>query len=106
MAKNDRWKAVLQACSGIEKSYGKDPNGLAKRKELGEEGRFRHFPLSAIKERNYKLDVTWLKDETLEENGDLLEPTDLASEAITELEAVVDDLKEIIDLLEREAVEK
>jgi type I restriction enzyme M protein len=62
--------------------------------------------VSAIKERNYKLDVTWLKDDTLEEDGDLPEPQDLASEAITELEAVVDDLREIIDLLDKEAVEK
>jgi len=92
--------------SEFEKSYGADPNGLAKRKDLGEEGRFRKFLLSAIKERNYKLDVTWLKDETLEENGDLPEPQDLAAEAITELEAVVDDLREIIDLLDKEAVEK
>jgi type I restriction enzyme M protein len=91
----------------FEKSYGNEPNGRSKRKDLGEDGRFRRFPLSAIKERNYKLDVTWLKDESLEENGDLPEPQDLASEAITELEAVVDDLREIIDLLEREeAVEK
>jgi len=90
----------------FEKSYGNDSNGRAKRKDLGEEGRFRRFPLSAIKDRNYKLDVTWLKDDALEENGDLPEPQDLATEAITELEAVVDDLREIMELLEREAVEK
>lgn len=90
----------------FEKCYGNDPNGLSKRKDLGEEGRFRRFSLSAIKGRNYKLDITWIKDESLEENGDLPEPQDLAAEAITELEAVVDDLKEIFDLLEKEAVEK
>lgn len=92
--------------SEFEKCYGNDPNGLSKRKDLGEEGRFRRFALRAIKERGYKLDVTWLKDETLEENGDLPEPVDLAAEAITELEAVVDDLREIIVELEQEAVEK
>ena len=90
----------------FEKCYGNDPNGLAKRKELGEQGRFRKFSLGAIKERNYKLDVTWLKDDALEENGDLPEPQDLATEAITELEAVIDDLKDIIERLEQEAVEK
>jgi type I restriction enzyme M protein len=86
----------------FQKCYGSDPNGLGKRKDLGEDGRFRRFPLNAIKERNYKLDVTWLKDDALEENGDLPEPTDLATEAITELDAVIDDLKEIIELLEKE----
>jgi type I restriction enzyme M protein len=90
----------------FEKCFGTDPNGLAKRKDLGEEGRFRKFPLGAIKARGYKLDIPWLKDESLEENGDLPEPQDLAGEAITELEAVVDDLREIINLLEKEAVEK
>ena len=90
----------------FEECYGIDPNGRAKRKDLGEEGRFRRLPLSAIKQRDYKLDVTWLKDDSLDENGDLPEPQDLATEAITELEAVVDDLREIIDLLDKEAVEK
>jgi len=32
----------------------------------------------------------------------LPEPQDLATEAVTELEAVIDDLKEIIDLVEKE----
>jgi type I restriction enzyme M protein len=37
----------------------------------------------------------------------LPEPQDLAGEAITELEAVVDDLKDIVELLEKEeGVEK
>ena len=73
----------------------------SKRKDLGETGRFRKFHISDIKERNYKLDITWLKDESLEDTNDLPEPQDLAAEAITELEAVVDDLKDIVNLLEK-----
>jgi hypothetical protein len=34
------------------------PNGLSKRKNLGESGRFRRFQISEISERGYKLDVT------------------------------------------------
>ncbi len=91
----------------FEECYGKDPNGLSKRADTGETGRFRRFDLSDIKKRDYKLDVTWLKDESLEENGELPEPEDLAAEAITELEAVVDDLREIVALVEKEeGVEK
>src|SRR2546426_1459079 len=87
--------------------YGKDPNGLSKRKDLGETGRFHKFHISEIKERGYKLDVTWLKDESLEDADELPEPQDLAAEAITELEAVVDDLREIVALVEKEeGVEK
>ena len=91
----------------FEECYGKDPNGFGKRTDAGETGRFRKFSLDEIKKRDYKLDITWLKDESLEENGDLPDPQDLAAEAITELEAVVDDLRKIVALVEKEeAVEK
>jgi type I restriction enzyme M protein len=85
----------------FEKAYGKDPNGQSRRTDTGETGRFRSFPLTAIKERGYKLDITWLKDDSLEENGDLPEPQELAAEAIMELEAIVDSLREIVDLVEK-----
>src|SRR6202035_2913213 len=44
----------------FEECYGKDPNGLSKRIDTGETGRFRKFNLIEIKKRDYKLDVTWL----------------------------------------------
>jgi len=84
----------------FEKCYGKDPNGRSKRIDLGEEGRFRKYALDQIKERQYKLDITWLKDESLEDADDLPDPQVLAGEAITELEAVVDDLREILNQLD------
>ena len=84
----------------FETSYGSDPNGQSKRKDSGEESRFRKFHISKIKDRNYKLDITWLRDESLEDASDLPEPQDLAAEAITELEAVVDDLKDVLQLIE------
>lgn len=83
----------------FEKAYGKDPDGQARRK-AGE--RFRSFDISEIKERGYKLDIGWIKDDSLEDGDELPEPQDLAGDAITELEAVVDDLKEIVELLEKE----
>jgi type I restriction enzyme M protein len=86
----------------FEKCYGSDPNGLSKRKDLGLEGRFRKFHISEIKERDYKLDVTWLKDDSLEDSDDLPEPQELAAEAILELEAVVKDLREIVAIVEKE----
>ena len=86
----------------FEACYGSDPNGQSKRKDLGEEGRFRRFSLSEIKERDYKLDITWLKDESLEDSDELPEPQDLASDAISELEAAVDDLREIVEFVEKE----
>lgn len=92
----DHHFAEFEAC------YGKDPNGRSSRKDLGETGRFRPFSIGDIKERDYKLDLTWLRDESLENGDKLPEPQVLAGEAITELEAVVDDLREIVRLIERE----
>ena len=86
----------------FEKAYGKDPNGHSKRIDAGEAGRFRKFSRQAIKDRGNKLDITWLRDESLEENGEFPDPQDLASEAITEFEAIVDDLREIVALVEKE----
>ena len=68
ITKKDR-PLTAQHFAEFEKAYGKDPNGLSKRTDTGETGRFRKFHISEIKERGYKLDVTWLKDESLEENG-------------------------------------
>jgi type I restriction enzyme M protein len=84
----------------FEKCYGTDPNGNSKRKDEGETGRFRCFEIEEIKKRNYKLDINWLKDDSIEDADSLPEPNDLAIEAIAELEAVVDDLKEILTLLD------
>jgi len=84
----------------FEKCYGNDPNGRSRRKYLGEQGRFRKFHISEIKNRDYKLDITWLKDDSLEDANDLPDPQDLAAEAITELEAVVDELKDILQMME------
>ncbi len=84
----------------FEKCYGKDPNGQSKRKDLGEEGRFRKFHIKEVQQRDYKLDINWLKDESLDDADSLPEPQILATEAITELEAVVDDLREVLALME------
>lgn len=86
----------------FERCYGIDPNGLSKRKDLGEDGRFCRFGAGSVKKRDYKLDITWLKDESLEDSDELADPQELATAAITELEAVVDDLRDIVALVEKE----
>lgn len=91
---------TAQHFAEFEQCYGDNPNGQSPRTDQGKEGRFRKFHLSEIKERNYKLDITWLKDENLEDAGELPEPQDLTAEAIAELEAAVDELKEILHLVE------
>ena len=86
----------------FEQCYGSDPNGKSKRIDQGETGRFRCFDITDVKKRNYKLDITWLKDESLEDAANLPEPQELATEVVTELEAVVDELREIISMLEND----
>lgn len=86
----------------FEKCYGANPNGQSKRKDLGETGRFRKFPISDIQARDYKLDITWLQDESLEDAEELPEPQDLAQQAMSELKDVMADLQEIVKLLEKE----
>ncbi|HPF17627.1 MAG TPA: class I SAM-dependent DNA methyltransferase [Thermotogota bacterium] len=89
----------------FEKCYGEDPNGRSKRKDLGEEGRFREFSYSQIKERSFNLDIAWLKDDNLEDPNSLPEPELLVADAITELSACVDELQLIMDEIESEDLE-
>jgi type I restriction enzyme M protein len=101
ITKKDR-PLTLKHFEEFEQCYGSDPNGNSKRTDQGETGRFRCFSMEDVKKRSYKLDITWLKDESLEDANNLPEPNVLATEAITELEAVVDDLRDILTLLENE----
>jgi type I restriction enzyme M protein len=83
----------------FERCYGRDANGRGKRVDQGEFGRFRRFPISEVKKRGYKLDITWLKDESLEDANELPEPEVLAEEAIAELEAAANALSEILEII-------
>ena len=86
----------------FEKCYGKDPNGSAKRKtEDSKEDRWRSFTMAEVKERDYKIDgLKWLKDESLDEFDPEIEPQELATDAIAELEAAVEELSAIVTMLE------
>lgn len=55
-----------------------------------------------IKKRNYNLDITWLKDDNLENPNSLPEPQILASDTITELNACVNELQEMLGLIDSE----
>ncbi len=101
ITKKDR-PLTSQHFAEFEKCYSADPNGMSKRKDLGEEGRFRRFSTADLKKRNFRLDITWLKDDTLEDADDLQEPQELANAAITELEGALKELRAIVGLVEKE----
>lgn len=87
----------------FEKAYGTDPLGsaasLAKRIDTGELGRFRRFTRTEIADRNDSLDISWLKDDSVEDAADLPAPEVLAQKAMGELEAALAELQGIIDML-------
>jgi type I restriction enzyme M protein len=101
VTKKDR-PLVPSMFEDFERCYGDDPDGQSERKDGGEEGRFRKFSYSQIKERNFNLDISWLKDENLEDPDSLPEPQLLVADAITELGACVDELQSILDEIEAE----
>ena len=79
----------------FEKVYGKKVGGSSKRKDEGEEGRFRCFDREWIRERGDSLDISWLKDDDVTDAADLPEPGVLAGEAMGEL---TEALRELNDL--------
>ncbi|KGO91024.1 class I SAM-dependent DNA methyltransferase [Flavobacterium subsaxonicum] len=81
------------------KSYGDEPNGTAKRTESDSEQRFRKFTVDQIAKRNYNLDINWISDNQNLEN-EYFEIEDITSEAIIELEAIIESLKELSNMLE------
>lgn len=84
----------------FETAFGKDPLGspaaLKKRKDEGETGRFRKFTREWIAQRDDSLDIAWLKDDSAESSADLPEPSVLATEALGELEHIMNDLHGIL----------
>lgn len=89
----------------FEACYGDDPSvfsvkALEYREEMAQKcERFRKKHISEIKERNYNLDISWLKDESLDDADDLPEVENLASDALTYLEAASDEVQEILRFL-------
>src|SRR5882672_1620674 len=96
---------TVQDFAEFEKTYGNDPNGLAKRKDQGEEGRWRCFTREAIKARNDNLDISWLRDTEVDSEEHLTEPEDIAAAIIGHLKAALEDIETLSDELEPNSVE-
>jgi type I restriction enzyme M protein len=61
--------------------------------------RFRRSSKKYIEDRDYNLDIVWLKDESSEDSGTLLDPQDLASDILTNLQTAMDSLNELASKL-------
>ena len=86
----------------FEVCYGDEPNGQSERTPGTSNGdRWRSFHISEVKEREFKLDgFKWLREESLEDAGELPEPAELVTDAISELEEAVGELNKVLVMLE------
>ena len=101
ITKKDR-PLVAEHFAEFEKCYGADPNGNANRKPSdSKEDRWRTFTIGDVKKRDYKIDsLKWLKDDSPDQADEALEPEELATDAIAELESAMLGLKAVLLQLE------
>lgn len=94
-----RTPLTRQHFAEFEAAFGDDPTGsleaLAKRVDTGEAGRFRKFTREQVRERGDSLDISWLKDDSAG-SGELPEPSVLAQETMTELQAAMSELEGLL----------
>ncbi|MEA5496412.1 class I SAM-dependent DNA methyltransferase [Limnoraphis robusta] len=86
----------------FEGCYGDDCNGNSQRIDLGEEGRFRCFSREDIAKRGDNLDISWLRDESLQSGENLPEPDIIAAEIFQRLQSATDEMEALMLLLEEE----
>lgn len=77
----------------FEVAFGKDPLGKSRRKDEGEEGRFRLFTREAISARNDNLDISWLRDTSNDPEDEMTEPDELAAAITLHLRTALDEIE-------------
>jgi len=75
--------------------YFKDFEACFHAKPRVETERFKRFTKKEIEERDYNLDIFWLKDESLEDPSNLPDAEDLISDAVTCLESALASINEL-----------
>jgi type I restriction enzyme M protein len=90
----------------FEQCFGNDPNGRAKRSASDSlDDRWRSFRLQEIIEHGYKIDsFKWLRDNELGDPDEILDPAELVTDAIAELQAAITELHELQKRLDHDEV--
>jgi type I restriction enzyme M protein len=83
----------------FEKAFGADPLGKSKRKDQGEEGRFRSFTRKQILERGDNLDIAWLKDTSNDPEDEMTEPEELSAAIIGHLRSALEEIEALSEQL-------
>ncbi len=83
--------------------YGDDPNGRTKRNlKDATDDRWRVFNIDEVRKKDFKIDsLKWLKDEGLEDGDDLPPPEELLVSAIEELENATNELRSVLNTLNK-----
>ena len=83
----------------FEKAFGNDPYGKAKRKDQGEEGRFRYYSRQQISSSGDDLNIAWLKDTSNDPEDEMTEPDELAAAISTHLRNALEDIEAFSEAL-------
>ncbi|MEZ4327218.1 MAG: N-6 DNA methylase [Polyangiales bacterium] len=83
----------------FETCFGKSPLGTSKRKDQGEDGRFRAFTRADIAKRGDNLDIAWLKDAGAQGHDELGEPDEIAEEIMGHLRTAMEELEALQGIL-------
>ena len=89
----------------FEAAYGNRPNGESSRTDQGEDGRFRCFTREEIALRSENLDISWLRDESLQSGDNLPEPDVIAAALMVKLQTAMEEMEALTILLEGDAVD-
>jgi type I restriction enzyme M protein len=77
----------------FEKCFGNDPHGKAKRKDEGEEGRFRFYSREQIAAKGDNLDIAWLRDTSNDPEDEMTEPDELYAAIVTHLKTALEEME-------------
>ena len=80
--------------------YGDEANGTAPRTDQGEMGRWRCFSREFITQRGENLDISWLRDESLQSADDLPEPEEIAAAIMEKLRTAMVEMEALTALLD------
>ena len=92
----------------FESCYGDDPNGNSDRSahceavDTEDSGRWRCFSREEIAKRGENLDITWLRDESLQSGENLPEPDVIAAEIMGKLQIAMEEMEALNALLSEE----
>jgi type I restriction enzyme M protein len=97
---------TVEDFTDFEAAYDSDPNGGGKRKDQGEDGRWRCFAREQITARNDNLDIAWLRDTEAEAEEQLTEAEDIAAAIIGHLRAALEDIEVLSEELDADRVDE